>query len=423
VATPRRGSAFGWSKTRTLSRVCVLTAVLVAASACGSEGRPGEGGGKIAFTENSLIIVNADGSGTPTTPSQPFGVIAPTWSPDGSRLVFEEEDYVSAIAPDGSHYARVHFIDNSGTTGWTWSGKSDELAYVNDEPAKIFAVGADGHGRRKITNGDAPTWSPDGQAIAFVRGGFIRVIGSDGTGERKVARLHGDPEYVGDSGSTGGTLLWSSDSKKVAYTTSGWKNPKTECESGGDCNYVNPDTNTQVCRIHIVRVADGSEVHVDGGGLLGSYENQCDFDWSPDGKQIAFGRNGFLDVASADGKRERRIGRGLSPLWSPEGSHIAVKILHPYTGGPFSQPNATIYVIDMQRKTERRVAPADDRSWSPDGKALVVARTIKNPEQDDSGNYTPGEWVIETYDAAGKRLRKLWPNVGTCECGEPVWQP
>jgi len=409
-----------------LPLILLTLLVAIAGSACGSAGPSGEGGGKIALVDDNLVIVNADGSGTPTVPPEPFGVIGPTWSPDGSELAFEESDYVSAVRADGRHYARLYFIDNIGTTGWTWSGKSDELAYVVGEPPVIFAVGADGHGRRKVVNGDAPTWSPDGKTIAFVRGGFIRVIAGDGTGERKVARVHGSPGYVGDEGSTGGTLLWSSDNQKIAYMTSFWKNPKKSCESGGNCNYIDPDTNIEGCRLHIVRVNDGSEVQIVGGGLLGSFEEQCDFAWSPNGKEIAFSRNGFLYAVSADGRRERRLGRGLAPLWSPDGSHIAVKLLHPAYVNGFDQPNATVYVIDVQRHAEHRLAPSDDRSWSPDGKALVIARTVKDPTQDENGAYTPGEWVIETFDADGGHRRKIWPNTPTtetCECGEPTWQP
>jgi Tol biopolymer transport system component len=148
-------------------------------------------------------------------------------------------------------------------------------------------------------------------------------------------------------------------------------------------------------------------VQVVGGGLLGKLDNQCDIGWSPDGTQIAFSRDGFLYAVGADGRHERRLGRGVAPSWSPDGSHIAVH------RGALYEPDTTIYVIDVQRHEEHRVARGDKLSWSPNGKALVIRRI----------NY-PGVYVIETFDADGRHARRIWPTAGnTCECGQPVWQP
>jgi len=427
VQTPKSGNACAPSRTAARFWAFTLLTVLlsIAGGGCGSVGTSGEGQGKIAFSApvdgaSRLVIVNADGSGKPTVAPDATGVQFPIWSPDGSKIAFYDSGsastYISAVRADGSHYIRLLDDQNTGTP-FIWSADGGQLAYVAADPHRdlfmpaIFVVRDDGTRRRMLFDGAFPSWSPDGPTIAFLRCPFIRVINSDGTGERKLIRFDGSTdcanyvdEYVG--------ILWSADSRKVAYTTSFWKNPKRSCESSGNCDYVDPETNTELCRLHIIRVREGSEVEVVGGGLLGKFDNQCDISWAPDGKKLAFTRNGFVYSVTADGRRERRLARGLAPSWSPDGNHIA-----------FIR-NGTIYVLDVQRHEERRVARADELSWSPDGKALVVAHAIKPPAQDDQGGYEPGQYVIETIDASNGHVRKIWPKVGTCDCGlPPAWQP
>jgi hypothetical protein len=45
--------------------------------------------------------------------------------------------------------------------------------------------------------------------------------------------------------------------------------------------------------------------------------------WSPDGKQIAFVRSGWVSVGAARGHSFRRLVRGAAPAWSPDGGWIA----------------------------------------------------------------------------------------------------
>jgi Tol biopolymer transport system component len=53
---------------------------------------------------------------------------------------------------------------------------------------RICVVGAGGGRVRCLARGFEPAWSPDGQEIAFARGGDIYVMRADGTRLRNVTR-------------------------------------------------------------------------------------------------------------------------------------------------------------------------------------------------------------------------------------------
>jgi WD40-like Beta Propeller Repeat len=64
---------------------------------------------------------------------------------------------------------------------------------------------ADGGGRRPLArDADRPSWSPDGDRVAFFRGDTAYVIGSDGHGERRLGQA--------------GALTWSPDGAYVALS-------------------------------------------------------------------------------------------------------------------------------------------------------------------------------------------------------------
>ena len=127
-------------------------------------------GRRIAYTSSGrLYSADAHGKGKRAlTPArQDFVVANPSWSPDGSRVAF------SVITQKA--------LDN---------GLVETMA--------IWTVGADGKGARRLTRGNvqdaAPTWSPDGRRIAFMRspaaGGRsdLWVVGADGRGVHELTR-------------------------------------------------------------------------------------------------------------------------------------------------------------------------------------------------------------------------------------------
>jgi TolB protein len=111
--------------------------------------------------------VNVDGSGLRQLTPWAEGVGTPSWSPEGSTVVFRGG--IVAQPPDGH--------------------------------SQIFVIGADGSGMSRLTFGSKassfwPSWSPEGNRIVFTRwdfdqGGFeLRSMDEDGSGKRPI--LHSD---------------------------------------------------------------------------------------------------------------------------------------------------------------------------------------------------------------------------------------
>ena len=123
--------------------------------------------------------------------------------------------------------------------------------------------------------------------------------------------------------------------------------------------------------------------------VTASEEDVSDPQWAPDGRRLAFVRDGEIWVVEADGARLSRVvakpGGGRAPRWSPDGRRIA--FLSRQRG--WSQ----VWIIDApvprrgrpQRDPKAPVATAltptgadvDAAVWSPDGRSIAIAGQLR----------------------------------------------
>jgi TolB protein len=193
----------------------------------------------------------------------------------------------------------------------TWSPQGDKIAYTRIDG--LYMMNADGSGEPELLwQGSGrgttltPAWSPDGSKIAFSEG-IIYILDVE---SRQAVRLT-------DGAISSDSPTWSPDGKRIAFTI----RPFIRTPGGGPKG-----------QIAVINTDGSGFTHLTDVGVDSS-DSPC---WSPDGKQIAFERGGSIFVMDADGTNERALARGgwnLSPTWSPDGTRIAFVSLRNSTCG------------------------------------------------------------------------------------------
>jgi Tol biopolymer transport system component len=346
----RQGALLSW-------RVSLLAAAALLIAAPSAHAAFPGANGKIAFQSNrddpspsgcgfschtDIYTVGADGSGVQRLTNDAASSSNPTWSPDGTRILFDRANPAVSTESD------------------------------------VWVMNADGSAETLLAaNGTTPAWSGDGSKVVFLRspgtqcGWELLITNADGSGQTTFSCS--DDEDLRDP-------VWSPDNAEIAGTffgQHGWELFSAAVDGSGgwhtDTDHLeefSPDWSPDGERLAYVLEADSIDIWTinrDGTGAIPLRSHALDAVWSPDGRKLAFfGSGSQIHVSNLDGSDDVQLTSGPGTSRRPDWQPLRAFANYPRPGGatpflvhlvpayePCSSPNST------------HVAPLDLPSCTP----------------------------------------------------------
>jgi Tol biopolymer transport system component len=259
--------------------------------------------GKIAFQSDrdgnwEIYVMNADGSGQTRLTFNAAADTEPAWSPDGSKIAFVStrdsavgSSDIYVMNADGSGQTRLTFGGLAGTGlggNPAWSPDGTRIAF--DDLSNVYVMSASGGAvtnlflmspNPELRSMNHPAWSPDGSKIAFT-GRVLNGFQDDGIFVMNAHDGSGKTNLTPNNPGHNHNPSWSADGSKISFDRYG-------------------ATLLEGWQIYAINAADGT-------GQVNLSNNRFNDNvsaWSPDNSKIAFEstRSGNADiwVMSADG--------------------------------------------------------------------------------------------------------------------------
>ena len=278
-------------------------------------------------------------------------IATPSLPEDSSEIVFVSDrtggSQIYVMNGDGSNLRQLSY-NSVGTGAPTWSPDGQRIAYEARFGANfaIFTMKSDGSDVQQVTvnefNDWGPAWSPDGSQLAFHSdkdgGANIYVVSIDGANRRQIT----------SNGAVNRSAAWAPDGQSIVYFSD---------VSGGREVYI-----TNINTGDTQRLTDNS--YYDGLP-----------DWSTSGNRIVFAStrddaNPEIYSMSPDGSGVQRLTSNPAidddPVWSTDGLRVAFESER--------AGNFDIWVMNADGSDVQQLTTSPARDWSPDWIGATVVR-------------------------------------------------